>query len=133
MTLRQYLVLMSLGTGLCWIAWFFILFSVDPIQAGRLVFFFFYVSLFMAVVGTFSVLGFLIRRWVVKDDELVFRHVKRTFRQSIFIAAVLIVVLMLLSNRLLAWWNLVLLLGLCIFLEAIVFTNRKFSNRTYGS
>lgn len=133
MTLRQYLILMSIGTILCWVAWLFVVWSIDPSDAGTLGFLFFYISLFLAIVGSFSVFGFLVRRAIIKDDELVFRHVKRTFRQSIFVATLIVFVLFLLAEHLLTWWNLILLLGLCVFLEAIVFTNRKYSNTNYGS
>ena len=41
MTLRQYLILMSIGTVVCFVAWFFVILSLDPTQAGFLGFFFF--------------------------------------------------------------------------------------------
>lgn len=89
---------------------------------------FFYFGLFLAVVGTFSVIGFLVRRTFLNDDEIVFRHVRHTFRQSILLAVLIIAVLILLSKQLLFWWNLTILVALFIFLEAIFFSNRRHNN-----
>ncbi len=131
MTLRQYLILMTIGTLLCWVAWIFIIFETSPYDASMLALLFFYFSLFLAIVGTFSVLGFLIRRRIIKNDDIVFRHVRHTFRQSIIIASLIIITLILLSQNLLAWWNAGLLILLFLFIEGVVFTNRKYSNGEY--
>ncbi len=131
MTLRQYLILMSLCAVLSWVAWFFVVSNTNPNESGTVVFAFFYFSLFLAVVGTISVLGFLIRKAIIKNDEVVFRHVKKTFRQSIVIATLLIITLALLSQELLAWWNGLLLLILFFVLEGVIFTNRKYRNVDY--
>ena len=89
MTLRQYLILMSLGTLICWAAWVVIINTFAPNTAGILGLLFFYVSLFLALVGTFSVIVFLIRRVIIKNDEVIFRHVRRTLRQSIVVSTLL--------------------------------------------
>ncbi len=130
MSLRAYLILMSLGTLACWVAWVFIL-TIDPTTAANSIFLFFYVSLFLAIVGTFSVGGFLVRRLLIKNDEVVFRHVRRTFRQSIMVAGFLIGTLILRQKGLLAWWNFGLLIVIFILLEGVIFSNRKYSNQDY--
>jgi hypothetical protein len=82
MSLRYYLILMSIGALICWLAWFFVLGSIDPTQAGFFGFLFFYASLFLALTGTFSVIGFLIKKIVLKNDQVIFHHVRSTFRQG---------------------------------------------------
>lgn len=131
MTLKQYLIFMSFATGLCWIAWFFVILSTDPHQATFVIFLFFYLSLFLSIIGTFSVLGFLLKKLIIKKDEIIFRHVKRTFRQSILISVFLILILLLRQIDLLTWWNLMLLFFLFIIIESFIFTNRKYSNNDY--
>lgn len=131
MTLRQYLILMTIGTCLCWIAWFFVILYSSPTEGNLLGLVFFYLSLFLAVVGTFSVIGFLIRRRMIKNDEIVFRHVRHTFRQSIIVALVIVIALILLSINYLTWWTGLLLALLFLFVEGILFTNRKYSNGDY--
>ncbi len=131
MTLRFYLILMSIGTVICWVAWFFVLTGLDPNTAGLLGFLFFYSSLFLALVGTFSIIGFMVRRKILKDDELVFRHVKKTFRQGILLSTLVLTVLFLLQIQLLTWWVAILLAVLYAILESIIFTNRKYNNNDY--
>ena len=131
MSLKSYVLLMSIGTLLCWLAWGFVLLYLAPAEAGLSGLLFFYSSLFLAIVGSFSVLGLLIRLRVLKEDEIVFRHVRRAFRQSVLISGFLILILILQSQHLLAWWNLIILLSLFFFLEGVMFTGRKFNNRDY--
>lgn len=131
MHLRHYLLLMSLGTGICWASLVFIVLSTNPFLTSAFVIVFFYFSLFLAIVGTFSVVGFLVRRAIIKNDDIVFRHVKKTFRQSISIAFFILLTLFLLHVGFLRWWNGIILLLLFGLIEGVVFTNRKFSNHDY--
>ena len=125
MSLKQYLILMSIGTLLCWVSWVFVLMKVSPVDGGFIGLFSFYLSLFLSIVGSFSVLGFLVRRAILKDDEVVFRHVRHTFRQSIFIACIIIIVLLLLSKNLLFWWNAIILVVFFVFIETVLFTSSR--------
>ena len=129
MTLRLYLILMSIGALICWIAWFFVIGSIEPGHAGFFGFLIFYSSLFLALAGTFSVFGFLIKKIILKNDEIVFHHVKNTFRQGMLVAGIIILGLILLQIKLLTWWNCVLLILLIALIEGIIFTNRKYNNR----
>jgi len=131
MTLRQYLFLMSLGTILCFVAWLFVIFNIDPNQADNLSFIFFYTSLFLFLLGVISIINLLIKTKILKSEEVVFRHVKRTFRQGVIVAALVVFLLLLQQYRYLTWWNLIIFILLVILIEVVVFANRKFSNRDY--
>lgn len=131
MTLRQYLILMTIGTAACWITWILIVFGTNPYSLGAIGLIFFYTSLFLALVGTFSVVGFLIRRATLKNDDLVFRKVKKTFRQGILSASLMLVVLMLLHVRLFTWWLAILIALFYAILEGIIFTRYKTNNGKY--
>ena len=131
MTLKQYLILMTFGTVICWASWGVTIWSIDPDHAGFLGFVFFYASLFLALLGTFSVLGFMIKKKTLGDDELIFRHVKRTFRQGAMLAFFCLMLLAFRQMQILTWWNAVLIAILFAVLEGIVFTNYKHSNRDY--
>ncbi len=122
---------MSLGTCFCWVAWAFVILNIAPADAGTTGMLFFYSSLFLAIVGTFSVLGFVIRQKLIKNEDAVMRHARHTFRQSIFIGLLAVITLYLLASDLFAWWNFVLLVLLFLALEGIVFTKRKFNNVDY--
>ena len=110
-------------------AWFFVVNNIDPMQAGVVGFLFFYISLFLSLTGTVSVIGFLIRKRMIKLETAIFHHVKHTFRQAILIAFVIILALFLLQVKLLTWWNSVILLILLFVAEGIIFTNRKYNNK----
>lgn len=96
---------MSLGTALCWASLAFIVWNINPFEASPFIIAFFYLSLLLAIVGSFSVVGFLIRRALVKNDEIVFRHVKKTFQRGIVVSLFVLVALLLAHAELLAWWN----------------------------
>ncbi len=131
MNLKRYLTFMSIGTVLCWIAWGSIVYSLDPTAGGAFAIIFFYSSLFLAVLGTVSVAGFFGRWLLIKHDEVVFRHVRRTFRQAIIAATLVDLTLILLHAGLLRWWNSLLLILLGFLVEAVFFTNRKYRNHDY--
>ena len=126
MSLRLYLILMSIGTFVCWGAWYFVIVNVDPFEGGKMGLFFFYVSLFLALMGSFSVVGFLVRSLVVKSDEALFHHVRHTFRHAILITSLIITALIFFQQKILNLWNGIVLLIFFLVLESIIFANRKF-------
>ncbi len=131
MNLRRYLIIMSIGTLLCWLAWGSIIYSFDPNASGIVGPVFFYASLFLALLGTVSVIGFFVRWLLIKQDDIVFRHVRRTFRQAIIASSLSTLTFLLLHAGLLRWWNSILLLILGFLLEAVFFTSRKYRNQDY--
>jgi hypothetical protein len=122
---------MSFATLICWLVWAIIIFFYNPDTAGIVGFALFYTSLYLSILGTFSIIIFLIRSKIVKNDEIIFRHIKRTFRQGIFFACFVIATLLLAQFGLLTWWTFALLFTCYIFLESLIFTNRKYQNRNY--
>ena len=131
MTLRQYLFLMSLGTLTCLTAWLFVVFNIDPNNTDIVSFVFFYTSLFLSLLGIISTISLWIKVKFLKSEEVVFRHVKKTFRQGAVSASLVVLLLLLQQYQFLTWWNLIILVILGILVEATIFSNRKFSNRDY--
>jgi len=93
---------------MCWLVWFFILGTVNPEVTNWIGFLMFYGSLFLALAGTASVVGF-VARFVIFKEELVYRLVKEAFRQSFLFSSLIIISLMLLANDLFSWLNVLLL------------------------
>lgn len=116
MNLKQYFTIMLLGTIFCWIAWLFVVFNIDPFQDKGIGFSFFYVSLGLALLGTISIISFLIRKSLGKDNLPMFRYVKQSFKDALFVAIVLILMLFLQGKGYLNWWNTI------IFVVAILFS-----------
>lgn len=117
MTLRQYLTLMGMGTALAWSAVALILFGVDPTETSGAVFVIFYVSLFLAITGTLSVIGFLMRVLVLRKQYFISRQVAVSFRQAVLLAALTVGGLILQSRSLLHWWTAALLVAAMTVLE----------------
>jgi len=108
MTLKSYLTLMIITTIICWGAWTYVLFTIDPSITNWIGFTLFYVSLFLAMIGTSAIAGFIIR-FIAMKKEIAFRLVKEAFRQSFLFAILITASLMLASENLFSWLNLFLL------------------------
>lgn len=114
MTLRTYLIIMLITTLLCWTAFVFVLFNVNPEITNWLGFLLFYLSLFLALVGTAAIIGFVVR-FIGLKHELAFRSVRDAFRQSFLFSFFIVATLLLLSQNLFSWLNLFfLVVGLSV-------------------
>jgi hypothetical protein len=123
MTLKQYLNLILICTLVCWGVWVLSIFLINPQNAGTLGFILFYFSLFLAILGTTAMVGFLIRARLGKTP--IFAQVSIAFRQGIWIALIIIFILLLQGFHLLRWWNVVLFILLIIIMEVLILTNRR--------
>ena len=116
MTLKWYLTIMSIMTTICWSAFALIIFTVDPTSTNSTGFILFYISLYLSIVGTAAIVGFLVR-FVALKQHLAFRLVKDAFRQSFLFAALITFSLWLLPRGLFSWLNLLLLVIALTVLE----------------
>ncbi|RMD59868.1 hypothetical protein D6821_00155 [Candidatus Parcubacteria bacterium] len=125
MTLKKYLAVMSITTGVCWVVWSAVLLIIDPEVTNWIGFFLFYSSLLLALVGTFALLGFWLR-FIMLRQQLVFRLVKDAFRQSFFFSLAIVGALLLLAKGWFNWLNLLLLIIGLSFLEFFVLSYRQY-------
>ena len=124
MTLKQYLIYMTLATLFCWLIWLGIVWTINPELTNWIGFAMFYAALFLSLVGTAAVLGFLVR-FVALRKELAYYLVKEAFRQSFLLASLIIISLMLLSKGLFSWLNLILLIVGLSALEYFLLSYKK--------
>ena len=124
MTLRSYLIIMSITTAVCWAAFAFVIWTVDPLVTNWIGFMLFYVSLFLAIIGTAALAGFVVRFVALKKD-LHWRLVKEAFRQSFLLATLVVVSLYLLSHHLFTWLNLLFLVLALSILEFFLISYEK--------
>ena len=124
MTLRTYLIIMIAMTLLCWSAWAIVLFTIDPSLTNWIGLTLFYSSLFLSIVGTATIIGFLLR-FIVLKQELAWRIVKEAFRQSFLFALLIVVSLILLSHNLFTWLNLLFLVVGLTILEFFMLSMEK--------
>jgi len=125
MTLKQYLTVMILGTIMCWIAWGFVIFNIDPFQDTGVGLFFFYISLFFALLGTLSILAFTLRRFFSKLEQPMFRYVQKSFCDSLIISIALILLLFLQAKQYLNWWNTGIFVLVIFLVLAFILSTKK--------
>ena len=114
---------MLICTLVCWGVWVLSVFLINPQSAGALGFILFYFSLFLAILGTASIIGFVIRARLGKTP--IFVQVTIAFRQGIWLAGVVVFLLLLQGFHLLRWWNLALFILLVGIIELFILTTRR--------
>lgn len=124
MTLRTYLFVMTFLTVICWGIFLFVAITIDPFSTNWLGFLLFYSSLFIALSGLFTLIGFLVR-FVILRKGIAFNLVKLSFRQSFLFSLFLITALFLQANNFLNWTNLILLIVGFSILELFLISNKK--------
>lgn len=128
MTLKSYLIIMLMMTLVCWLGFSFVIWTINPEETSWLGFLLFYLSLFLAIVGTASLIGFIIR-FVGLKQNIAFRSVRDAFRQSFLLAFLITAILFLLSKNLFSWLNVFfLVIGLSIFEFFLVNYQRPYNN-----
>jgi len=115
---------MSSMTMLSWFIFVYVLLSINPEITNWLGFLFFYLSLFLSIIGTSALLGFLVR-FVFLKKHIAFRLVKEAFRQSFLFASLIIVSLILLSQGLFTWLNMFFLISSLSILEFFILSYEK--------
>lgn len=103
MSVRTFLI-GSLFTSVSgWGIWILIINFLDPIQAGFIGLFLFYLALFLSVASTSALLGYAVRR-LLKPNLLAAHVVGPAMRQGILLGIFLDVLLVLQHVRLYRWW-----------------------------
>ncbi len=124
MTLKKYLIIMAIMTLISWAIFAYVLLSINPEITNWLGFFLFYVSLFLSIIGTSALVGFLIR-FVFLKKHIAFRLVKEAFRQSFLFAFLIVISLILLSQDLFTWLNIFFLIISLSVLEFFMLSYEK--------
>ncbi|OGL73775.1 hypothetical protein A3E39_03510 [Candidatus Uhrbacteria bacterium RIFCSPHIGHO2_12_FULL_60_25] len=117
MGLRTYVLLMAIGTFLAWMAWIVIVMNVNPMEAGFLGFFMFYLTLAVSLVGSLALIGTFFRIIILKRHEVPSREIRIAFRHAVLFAGVAIVSLLLAANGLLRTWHVVALIAVASIVE----------------
>lgn len=126
MSLTKYLVFMILATLLCWAAFLIVLYNVDPFSTVGLGLVLFYLSLLFTLIGTLSLVAFIIR-YIFNKNQFITQQVIASFRQAILFSVLVVVALYLQSKELIAWWNLLILIVLLVVVE-IGFSSKRMSS-----
>jgi len=125
MNAKNYSLIMGAATIIAWVGFFTIIFNFDPQEANWIIFILFYLSLFLAVSGTLSIIGFFARILLLRKRSILRYLVAESFRQATIVAAALVVTLILQSVRILTWWNMALLILAAAALEFLILLFKK--------
>lgn len=116
---------MLAGTLLSYSGLAIVLTSIDPLIAGFFGFTLFYLSAFTALVGSLTVLGLLLRVYVLKRKLLMTKQVAISSRQAVLLSAVFVGALMLQSMKILNWWNTFFLVGGLTVIEFFIISLKR--------
>jgi len=119
MSFKWYAILMGLGTGLAWIAWVVILQTINPEEAGALGKMFFFITLFLSLLGTLSLFGLIYRIGIRKRMEMLQREVRVAFRHAFLLSAVSIAALIFSAQDWLRWYVILCLLLVVVGVEYV--------------
>ena len=123
MPLKKYLILMLFSTLIAWFSFLAVLFTMSP-DTGLLPLLLFYLTLFLALLGTFFLLGFGARYIFVRDTPF-YRHLGISFRQGLLFTILVVGSLILQAAQYLRWWNLLLFFLFLVILEFFFSLKKK--------
>lgn len=123
MTLKLYLWGMKISTILSIIAWGLVIYYIDPESSGFAGQILFYLSLYLVLTGTFTLIFALIRKKLA-DEETVSFYLGTNFRQGALVALLAIILLFFQSLRILTWWDGLLVVA-GIFIIELYFLNKS--------
>lgn len=116
--------MLAVTTLLSWIACGIVVITINPQEAGAVGIGLFYISTSFGLAGTFSLIGFLIRSFFFKKED-VFNRISIAFRQAVFFTLLIDGFLFLQSMRLLTWYNIAFLIIALAIAEFVVISRAK--------
>ncbi|HCW32836.1 MAG: hypothetical protein UT55_C0093G0009 [Candidatus Peregrinibacteria bacterium GW2011_GWE2_39_6] len=120
---RRYLLPMAIVSFLGWMAWVIVIFKLDPFESTGWILVLFFLSLFLALIGSFTLLGFGLRCWLGKE-EVSYYHLTVALRQGILLSLCTLLCVGFLMLGILKWWNGFLLLIIAVLVESFI-TGRR--------
>jgi len=115
MTLKRYFSLMIICTLINWVIWALVIFFVNPEKIGLIGSILFYLSLFLSLLGTSSILFFILGVRLKKRP--IFVEISWSFRRAFLLTLFVIAILLLKEQEVLYWWTAGLLALFLIILE----------------
>jgi hypothetical protein len=116
---KQYLLTIALASLISWAAWAMVINKLDPFESTGLALGLFFMSLFFSLIGTFSLLGFGLRRWLGKN-EVRYQHLTVSLRQGFLLSICTLFCVAFLILGILKWWNGLLLVTITVLIEMYI-------------
>jgi hypothetical protein len=112
---RSHIPLIAIGTALCLCSLLSVIYLSDPYTDGVVAHLFFYLSLFLTIVGLVTGIGLALRKRFAKG--LYFPNLAVSFRQAVLVGILVTSSLLLLSYGILFWWVELTLILFLVFFE----------------
>lgn len=112
MSAVKFLLYSLIGTLLSWGTWVIVLFRIDPDSGGWVAKTLFFSSLWLALLGTATLVGFG-GRYLFERQAMPYRQMTVAARQALILSITTIILLAFQAGRSLSWW-----VGVLIFLIA---------------
>ena len=125
MSLKEYLFSLGLGSVLCFVICGLTVVNFDPNTDTVLPLVFFYLSLFMGLIGGFSFIAIWIKKIALKNEEVIFRQIKKVFKQAFVFSILVIFVFFLAHQGMLNWLTFLLIVFFYLIFEGIIFTRKE--------
>jgi hypothetical protein len=124
MNLRQYLIVMSIGTAVAISAWCVVLIAMNPLTSGTVALVAFYTTLTLGLAGLFTILGTMVRTYRFPEREIG-ATVNRSLRQAVFLTILLVGSLYLMTEGLFSTLTLFIAVLALGFLEFFFLISSK--------
>jgi hypothetical protein len=119
---KNYLLGLAALAALGWLALFIVIFRLDPFTSTALAVPFFLAALFLALIGSLTLIGFYSRVWFRKG-EIYLQHISIALRQAILLSIAVEIALVFQILRILTWWD-GILIAAAVGLIEIYFSSR---------
>lgn len=116
MTHHRYLGIIGIAAFLSWTSLIIVLFKLNPMESPGLALGLFFMTLFLAFMSTFSIVGFYFRLWL-NHNEIYYQHINISLRQGILLSALSVVAIAFQLVRVLTWWTGFLLIFAVLLIE----------------
>ncbi len=116
MTHKRYVGIIALTALSSWAGWLLVVNKLSPFDNMELALILFFITLFIALACTFTVIGFYFRLWLFKN-EIFYKHINVALRQGIFLAIIAVFALVFQMLMVLNWWSGLLLITIAVLLE----------------
>lgn len=104
MTYSAYIAVIFLATVVSWTSFVLVFIRMNPYITTATALITFMITLFLALTGTFTLIGFYVRLWWLKNS-LYYHSINTAFRQGALLSLMVCAMLGLQAFRALNWWD----------------------------
>ncbi|OIO47462.1 MAG: hypothetical protein AUJ28_00810 [Parcubacteria group bacterium CG1_02_37_51] len=116
MSIKKYLFFLAVFTIIAWILWAMVITYIDPSTSSSLARSLFYITFFFSLLGTFTIIGYLLRVMAAHQEPTKFR-INISLRQGTLFALLINISLALKAADKLSWVTILIALVILSLIE----------------